>query len=71
MLRYIGGGFLPGIPARDLSDAEVEELEKMVEFIGSLREHLCATGLYSESKALSGGGEDKLLRPERENKRKE
>ncbi len=25
MLKYIGQGFLPGVPARDLSDAEVEQ----------------------------------------------
>ena len=57
MLTYTGAGigaFLPHIPARDLSDAEVERCggEKA----------LIATGLYqkpSENKALGGAGENK------------
>ena len=41
MLRYTGGGYggwLPGVPARDLNDDEVEELGGM--------DALLATGLY-------------------------
>lgn len=60
MLRYTGGGyggFLPGVPARDLSDEEVEALggEKA----------LLKTGLYeklpkgAEHKARLGGQENK------------
>lgn len=63
-LRYTGGGyggFLPGLPARDLSDEEVEALggEKA----------LVKTGLYepfgkkaepaTESKKARGGAENK------------
>jgi hypothetical protein len=41
MMRYIGeGAFAPGIPARDLTDAEVNEFGK---------ETLLATGLYVEA----------------------
>ncbi len=39
MLKYNGNGFLPGIPARDLTDEEVE-------FFGE--KELLATGLYSK-----------------------
>lgn len=52
MLRYIGHGFLPGVPARDLTDAEVEQFG---------RESLIASGLYIPV-------EDKALRPQRETK---
>lgn len=37
-LRYVGDGFLPGVPARDLSDEETREH-------GGVRV-LVATGLY-------------------------
>ena len=42
MLKYIGDGFIPGIPARDLSDAEVEKYggEKL----------LLNTGLFAKPK---------------------
>ena len=42
MLKYIGNGFLPGIPARDLSDAEVKKL-------GGVK-FLLSTGLYAKPK---------------------
>ena len=41
MLKYIGTGFLPGVPARDLSDAEVEQ--------HGGEETLIASGLYESS----------------------
>lgn len=56
-LRYTGagyGGFLPNVPARDLTAAEVEE------FGG--RQALLASGLYllaNENKAVSGPTESK------------
>lgn len=40
MLKYIGPSFLVGIPARDLTDAEVKQLGG--------KEKLLATGLYVE-----------------------
>lgn len=40
MLRYLGGGFLRGVPARDLTDAEAAHYG-----IG----RLIASGLYSSS----------------------
>lgn len=45
-LKYIGAGFLPGVPARDLSAAEVEE------YGGAAL--LLATGLYIEDKPAAG-----------------
>jgi len=42
MLRYVGDGFIPGIPARDLTDDEVKKYggEKL----------LLSTGLFAKSK---------------------
>lgn len=63
MLKYIGNGdFIPGIPARDLSDAEVKE------FGG---EHLLLhSGLYAkvDEKALKPPAENKLHSSPDENK---
>ena len=45
MLRYVGGGFLVGVPARDLTEAEVTAT-------GWDRGALVGTGLYvDEAKA--------------------
>lgn len=41
-LKYVGGGFLAGVPARDLTDEEAEQ------FGGA--KALVASGLYVESK---------------------
>lgn len=42
MLKYVGGGaFLIGVPARDLTDEEIEEL-------GLDRKILIESGLYEE-----------------------
>jgi len=41
MLKYVGNGWLPGVPARDLSDAEVK-------LYGEKR--LIASGLYEKVK---------------------
>lgn len=43
-LKYVGAGFLPGVPARDLTEAEVREH-------GGLRE-LKASGLYADVDAV-------------------
>jgi len=42
MLKYIGNGFLPGIPPRDLADDEVKK------FGGE--KFLLSTGLYAKPK---------------------
>ena len=42
MLKYIGNGFLPGIPARDLKDDEVKKY-------GGVK-FLLSTGLYAKPK---------------------
>ena len=42
MLKYIGTGFLPGIPARDLNEAEVKKY-------GGER-FLLSTGLFEKPK---------------------
>ncbi len=68
MLKYIGQGFLPGVPARDLSDDEVEQCGG--------EEALIASGLYEiprvieiqvearlEGKRDRTRREDKQLRP--------
>lgn len=41
MFKYIGPGFITGIPARDLTDAEVAEIG---------RKRIKVTGLYKEIK---------------------
>lgn len=51
-MKYVGSGFVPGIPARDLDDDEVER--------HGGAEALEATGLYRH--------EVKAYRPRRENK---
>jgi hypothetical protein len=43
MLKYIGDGFIPGVPARDLTDEEVEKCGG--------EEFLLSTGLYKKSKS--------------------
>ena len=43
MLIYTGGGFLPGVPARDLTDEEVKE--------HGGEQKLIASGLYEKPKA--------------------
>jgi hypothetical protein len=61
MLKYVGNGdFIPGIPARDLSDDEVNRF-------GGKRK-LVATGLYAEVKSARLGTENKMLTPESEDK---
>jgi hypothetical protein len=60
MLKYIGNGsFIPGVPARNLSDEEASwfGVSKLLE-----------TGLYVEEKISKPGREDKLKRPHTQNK---
>lgn len=52
MLRYIGSGFIPGVPARDLTDEEAARYGQ---------DRLIDSGLYILA-------EDKALRPRRETK---
>jgi hypothetical protein len=49
MLKYMGkGAFIPGIPARDLTDEEVERYSQDYEFAGIRGiEGLIASGLYA------------------------
>lgn len=42
MLKYIGKGFIPGIPARDIRDDEIEKLGG--------EEFLLGTGLFEKPK---------------------
>ena len=44
MLKYIGDGFIVGIPARDLSDEEVEQLGG--------EKYLVRTGLYERTESF-------------------
>jgi hypothetical protein len=65
MLKYIGSGFLPGIPKRDLSDAEVDKFtdEPHLQALGlsadeisaikSGKEFLIGTGLYKYVKGIT------------------
>lgn len=60
-LNYVGGGFLPGVPARDLTDEEVEEH-------GGERA-LLKSGLYEKESKKPGPKADKAERsPAKENK---
>ena len=45
-LRYVGAGFLPGVPARDLSAKEANEYGGVAA--------LLASGLYVEDKPAAG-----------------
>ncbi len=56
MLRYAGGGFLPGVPARDLTDEEVRAHGESF---------LIASGFYLrvEHKAAHGGRSNKAVTP--------
>ncbi len=63
MLIYIGqGSFYPDVPARNLSDAEVEQYGG--------QEKLLQTGLWRKpgKKELLGGQENKIQYPGEENK---
>ena len=67
MLKYLGKAALPGIPARDLSDAEVEKYtdQKHLSRLGftgdeiaaikSGKEVLIGTGLYKYVKGTTAG----------------
>jgi hypothetical protein len=62
MWKYKGGGFVPGIPARDLSDEEVQAIGEDV---------LKASGLYEKvenRREKPRASEDKLARGESEDK---
>lgn len=54
MLKYVGGGFYAGVPARDLSDEEVEALGK------NKRDALLLSGLYIEEKTKPSPAENKM-----------
>ena len=66
MLRYIGEGFIPGVPARDLTEEEAKQ------YGGRLR--LLRSGLYRDArpsrivKMEPGPASNKAIIPERENK---
>lgn len=49
-LKYMGGGFLPGVPARDLTDDEVKQYDEKA---------LLNSGLYKKAKSVKGPPEDK------------
>lgn len=56
-LIYVGnGGFIPNVPARDLTEAEVAKYGKAM---------LLRSGLYAEPKKL-GGSQNKLVQPHKE-----
>ena len=76
MLKYVGKGGLPGIPARDLTKEDIERyggketwLALGIEEskIGDSEEMLLATGLY-EKMGKPKPKENKLLAPKAENK---
>jgi hypothetical protein len=66
MLRYKGGGFIVGIPARDLTEKEVESMA-LRRKNPQLRANLIACGLY-EAKLERPRYADKALRPSTEDK---
>lgn len=62
MLKYQGGGFFHGVPARDLSDEEVEALG------GDVKAALLRSGLYVEDKGKPQPAENKQGAGPSENK---
>jgi len=58
-MHYVGGGFIPGIPARDLTDDEVKRWGKQL---------LLNSGLYVEKKEANPPTSNKMETPETENK---
>lgn len=62
MLKYVGNGFIPGVPAMDLSEADVDAIQAELHI--SL-EQLLKSGLY---KSVTPARENKILRREEENK---
>jgi hypothetical protein len=59
MWKYVGNGFLPGLPARDLADDEVE-------LHGFTVEELVTSGLYKrieEAKREKRPYENKIAQP--------
>lgn len=78
MLKYIGDGFIMGIPARDIGSEELADLERTIwkAFQANdptlktkrLKSHLLDSGLYVEEKAAAGPSQDKALKPGAENK---
>lgn len=67
MLKYVGGGFIPGIPAQDLSDAEIEELKERLDR-NDVVDVLLQSGLYVELKAEVTAHDNKIMRHKSENK---
>jgi hypothetical protein len=70
MLKYIGNSWIPGIPARDIGEAELQELAEKLDR-PDLVEVLVKSGLYEqpgEAKLNRVTRQDKALRPETENK---
>ena len=59
MLKYAGGGYVLGVPARDLSDEEADAYG---------REALLASGLYVEEKSKPRPAENKMGAGPSENK---
>jgi hypothetical protein len=70
MLKYIGNSWIPGIPARDIGEAELQELAERLDR-SDLVEVLVNSGLYEpveNAKINRAQRADKSLRPETENK---
>lgn len=67
MLIYTGGGFIPGVPARNLNEQEVKELSKAFDR-PDFRAVLVSSGLYAEEKIEHRAHANKALIPEEENK---
>lgn len=68
VLRYVGRGeFIPGVPARDLEEGDMEAVLKELKLN---RNELVRSGLYVpvNRKADKGPGENKSLVPSVENK---
>lgn len=71
MLKYVGNGsWIPGVPARDIGEAEIQELAEQLER-ADLVDVLIGSGLFElvgEMKLNRTQRSDKSLRPETENK---
>jgi hypothetical protein len=65
-LKWNGTGIIPGIPARDLSNAEINDLEREHPEVDNLELALIGTGYYE--KALEGAKSNKAVWPQTTNK---
>jgi hypothetical protein len=68
MLKYIGGGFIPGVPARDLTEEEAKQYGGRLALIRTGRYKSDQPSRLVRPQKAMPGGDNKAIIPERENK---